>query len=112
MMLSIREYVEILIGQDIWRKIQGVHPTLAGCGRFIDWKSYRSAGCSRRCQRNTRSRHSSKQGKNMKYRSALIVVFAVALCFIFTSRSLAQVTRIKVGYSSIGVGQSLVWVAK
>jgi hypothetical protein len=40
-MLSTRHHVEILIGQDIWRKIQEVHPTLAGCGRFIDWKSYR-----------------------------------------------------------------------
>ena len=29
------------IAQEIWRKIQEVHPTLASCGRFIDWKSYR-----------------------------------------------------------------------
>ena len=29
------------ITQEIWRKIQDVHPALAECGRFIDWKSYR-----------------------------------------------------------------------
>jgi thymidylate synthase ThyX len=29
------------ITQEIWRKIQEVHPTLAEVGRFIDWKSYR-----------------------------------------------------------------------
>ena len=27
------------ICQEIWRKIQEVHPTLAECGKFIDWKS-------------------------------------------------------------------------
>lgn len=36
-----RHYVEILVGQDMWRKIQEVHPTLAECGRFVDWKKYR-----------------------------------------------------------------------
>jgi thymidylate synthase ThyX len=30
-----------LITQEIWRKIQEVHPTLAEVGKFIDWKSYR-----------------------------------------------------------------------
>jgi len=30
-----------LICQEIWRKIQEVHPTLADSGKFIDWKSYR-----------------------------------------------------------------------
>jgi thymidylate synthase ThyX len=30
-----------LIVQEMWGKIQEVHPTLAGCGKFIDWKSYR-----------------------------------------------------------------------
>ena len=35
-----RHHVEILIGQDIWRKIQEVQPTPDGW-RFIDWKSYR-----------------------------------------------------------------------
>jgi thymidylate synthase ThyX len=29
------------IAQEMWRKIQEVHPTLAAVGRFIDWKSYR-----------------------------------------------------------------------
>jgi Thymidylate synthase complementing protein len=28
------------IAQEIWRKIQEVHPVLAECGKFIDWKSY------------------------------------------------------------------------
>jgi thymidylate synthase ThyX len=30
-----------LICQEIWRKIQEVHPALAECGKFIDWKKYR-----------------------------------------------------------------------
>jgi thymidylate synthase ThyX len=30
-----------LIAQAMWRKIQEVHPALAECGKFIDWKSYR-----------------------------------------------------------------------
>ena len=30
-----------VICQEIWRRIQEVHPTLAECGKFIDWKSYR-----------------------------------------------------------------------
>ena len=29
------------ICQQMWRKIQEVHPVLAGCGKFIDWKKYR-----------------------------------------------------------------------
>jgi thymidylate synthase ThyX len=29
------------IAQEMWRKIQEVHPVLAEVGRFIDWKSYR-----------------------------------------------------------------------
>jgi hypothetical protein len=41
MMPFTRHHVEILIGQDLWRRIQYVHPTLADCGNFIDWKSYR-----------------------------------------------------------------------
>src|SRR2546428_7563869 len=48
----------------------------------------------------------------MKYKPIMIVPFAATLCLIFASVASAQVTRIKVGYSSIGVGQSLVWVAK
>jgi NitT/TauT family transport system substrate-binding protein len=48
----------------------------------------------------------------MKYKPIMIVPFAATLCLIFASVASGQVTRIKVGYSSIGVGQSLVWVAK
>ena len=29
------------IAQEMWRKIQEVHPALAECGKFIDWKKYR-----------------------------------------------------------------------
>jgi thymidylate synthase ThyX len=29
------------ICQEMWRQIQEVHPTLAECGKFIDWKKYR-----------------------------------------------------------------------
>jgi thymidylate synthase ThyX len=29
------------ICQEMWRKIQQVHPALAECGKFIDWKKYR-----------------------------------------------------------------------
>jgi thymidylate synthase ThyX len=29
------------ITQEMWRKIQEVHPALAECGKFVDWKSYR-----------------------------------------------------------------------
>jgi thymidylate synthase ThyX len=29
------------IVQEMWRKIQEVHPALAGCAGFIDWKTYR-----------------------------------------------------------------------
>ena len=29
------------IAQQMWRKIQQVHPALAECGKFIDWGSYR-----------------------------------------------------------------------
>jgi hypothetical protein len=25
----------------MWRRIQEVHPSLAECGKFIDWKKYR-----------------------------------------------------------------------
>src|SRR5437762_3325065 len=48
----------------------------------------------------------------MIYRPSLIVAFITILGFLFASMAPAQVTKIKVGYSSIGVGQSLVWVAK
>ncbi|HXG53551.1 MAG TPA: FAD-dependent thymidylate synthase [candidate division Zixibacteria bacterium] len=30
-----------LICQEIWRKIESVHPVLAECGRFVDWRHYR-----------------------------------------------------------------------
>ena len=29
------------IAQEMWRKINDVHPTLAQCAKFIDWKTYR-----------------------------------------------------------------------
>jgi thymidylate synthase ThyX len=29
------------IAQEMWRRIQEVHPALAEVGKFIDWKSYR-----------------------------------------------------------------------
>jgi NitT/TauT family transport system substrate-binding protein len=48
----------------------------------------------------------------MKYRLNIIVVLALTLGVFLLSSAEAQVTRIKVGYSSIGVGQSLVWVAR
>ena len=48
----------------------------------------------------------------MKCRLILIVVFLLLLSLLLPSMVTAQLTRIKVGYSSIGVGQSLVWVAK
>jgi len=36
------------IFQDMWRKNQDVHPTLAESGKFIDWQKYRLGDCSRR----------------------------------------------------------------
>ena len=29
------------ICQEMWRKIQSVHPALAEAGRFVDWQKYR-----------------------------------------------------------------------
>jgi thymidylate synthase ThyX len=29
------------ICQEMWRKIQEVHPSLAACGKFVDWQKYR-----------------------------------------------------------------------
>jgi thymidylate synthase ThyX len=29
------------IVQEMWRRIQNVHPALASCAKFIDWKTYR-----------------------------------------------------------------------
>jgi NitT/TauT family transport system substrate-binding protein len=48
----------------------------------------------------------------MKYRLNIIVALALTLGVFLLPSAEAQVTRTKVGYSSIGVGQSLVWVAK
>jgi NitT/TauT family transport system substrate-binding protein len=48
----------------------------------------------------------------MQHRLTSILTFAAILCLLLPSDAPAQLTRIKVGYSSIGVGQSLVWVAK
>ena len=48
----------------------------------------------------------------MKRWLTLIVAFTAILCFVIASPATAQIARIKVAYSSIGVGQSLVWVAK
>ena len=48
----------------------------------------------------------------MKCRLTAIVMLTLSVCFLCASPAWAQVTKIKVGYSSIGVGQSLVWVAK
>jgi NitT/TauT family transport system substrate-binding protein len=48
----------------------------------------------------------------MKYRLSTIVFLIVIVSLPSTAMVQAQVTRIKVGYSSIGVGQSLVWVAR
>ena len=46
----------------------------------------------------------------MKYRLSMILFLIVTLPFAALAQ--AQATRIRVGYSSIGVGQCLVWVAK
>ena len=48
----------------------------------------------------------------MKCRLSAIILLTLSGCFLCASPAWAQVTKIKVGYSSIGVGQSLVWVAK
>ncbi len=42
--------------QEMWRKIQEVHPALAEAGKFIDWQKYRLGRCRRRCARSLRSR--------------------------------------------------------
>jgi hypothetical protein len=41
MMPFTRHHVEILIGQDMGRRVQEAHPTLAQVGKFIDWKACR-----------------------------------------------------------------------
>ena len=50
--------------------------------------------------------------KNMKCRLSLVSAIVITLGSLIASMASAQITRIKVGYSSIGVGQCLVWVAK
>src|SRR4029453_8238852 len=51
-----------------------------------------------------------QRGRRMRASSWTSIVGLLSLLLV--SNVLAQATRIKVGYSSIGVGQSLVWVAK
>jgi thymidylate synthase ThyX len=55
MKLNLREAVHIaelrtmpqghpdyrMIVQEMWKKIEKVHPVLAYCAKFIDWKTYR-----------------------------------------------------------------------
>jgi len=48
--------------------------------------------------------------EKMKYRLSMTLLLIVTLSFAALAQ--AQATRIRVGYSSIGVGQCLVWVAK
>src|SRR5215471_16011629 len=48
----------------------------------------------------------------MRCRLSMIAFLIVVASLAFTTLVHAQVTRLKVGYSSIAVGQSLVWVAK
>ena len=43
------------ICQEMWRKIQEVHPTLAEAGKFVDWQKYRLGRCNPRCGRSLRS---------------------------------------------------------
>ena len=49
-----------------------------------------------------------QKGREMRVLSWTSIV--ILLSFFLVSSAVAQTTRIKVGYSSIGVGQSLVWV--
>jgi thymidylate synthase ThyX len=46
------------ICQEMWRRIQEVHPALAECGDFIDWED-----CSPKCGRSLRSRRWKTKGK-------------------------------------------------
>src|SRR5262249_60640615 len=48
--------------------------------------------------------------EKMKYRLSMTLLLIVTLSFAALAQ--AQATRIRVGYSSIGLGQCLVWVAK
>ena len=43
------------ICQEMWRKIQEVHPALAEAGKFIGWQKYRVwAGCNPRCGQSSK----------------------------------------------------------
>ena len=44
------------ICQEMWRKIQEVHPTLVEVGKFIDWKSYRLGRLQSECGRSLKGR--------------------------------------------------------
>jgi thymidylate synthase ThyX len=54
------------ICQEIWRKVQEVHPTLAGCGKFIDWKQYRLGRLQ--SEMRTEYKKSALQKEQDKYR--------------------------------------------
>ena len=51
------------ICQEMWRKIQSVHPTLAESGKFIDWQNIALAAFNRRCARSLRSRRWRRKRK-------------------------------------------------
>jgi hypothetical protein len=67
--LHIRELRTMSVGhpdyrfiyQEMWRKIQEVHPALADTGKFVEWDKYRLGRCSRRCGRSLRSGHTKKK---------------------------------------------------
>ena len=52
------------------------------------------------------------KGRNMRVRIFGWTPVFIFLSFVLIGETSAQVDRLKVGYSSIGVGQSLVWVTK
>ncbi len=49
------------ICQEMWRKIQSVHPALAESGNLWTGRSIVWGGCSRRCGRSLRSRRSKNR---------------------------------------------------
>ena len=52
------------ICQEMWRKIQSVHPALAESGKFMDWEKYRLGRLqSEMCGRSLRSRRWSRKRK-------------------------------------------------
>jgi thymidylate synthase ThyX len=52
------------IAQEMWRKIQEVHPTLAKVGKFIDWKSYRLGRLQSEMRTEFKRSALEKEGKN------------------------------------------------